>query len=87
MILDDFIYLGSDVVAQNYELLMENKITHVVNCAADISADYHADKGVKYLSFHLKDWVRENIECCFYDVIDFMNDAKQQGGRVYVHCV
>jgi protein-tyrosine phosphatase len=86
-ILQDLVYLGSDVVAQNYELLQEHKITHVINCAADYSADYHIDKGMKYLSLHLKDHVRENIESCFYAGIDFINDAKASGGRVYVHCV
>ena len=87
MILDDFLYLGSDIVAQDYDLLQQNKITHVVNCAADYSADYHIEKGMKYLSLHLKDHVRENIECSFYDVIEFMKSAKQEGGRVYIHCV
>ena len=87
MILENFVYLGSDVVAQNYELLKENGITHVINCAADYSANYHEDKGIKYLALHLKDHVRENIESCFYSGIDFFNDAKASGGRVYVHCV
>ena len=68
-------------------MLKENGITHVINCAADYSADYHKDKGIKYLSFHLKDHVRENIECNFYEVIDFMSNAKKDGGRVFVHCV
>ena len=72
MILDDFLYLGSDLVAKDYEKLKENGITHVVNCAADYSDDYHKDKGVKYLSLSLKDHVRENIESCFYEVIEFM---------------
>ena len=87
MILDDFLYLGSDVVARNYEKLQESQITHVINCAADYSADYHVEQGIKYLSFHLKDHVRENIECCFYETIQFMEQARKEGGRVYVHCV
>ena len=87
MILDNFVYLGSDIVAQDYEKLKQNGITHVINCAADYSANYHEQKGVKYLSFHLKDHVRENIECCFYEVIKFIEGAKKEGGRVYVHCV
>ena len=86
-ILDNFIYLGSDVVARNYDKMKENGITHVINCAADYSADYHVDKGIKYLSFHLKDHVRENIECCFYETIKFMDEAKKENGHVYVHCV
>lgn len=46
MVLDNFIYLGSDNVAQNYMLLHENGISHVINCAADYSANYHEDKGL-----------------------------------------
>ncbi len=72
-VLDDFMYLGSDNVAKDYVKLKENGITHVINCAADYSADYHIDKGIKYLSFHLKDHVRENIESVFYESIDFFN--------------
>lgn len=72
-ILDEFMYLGSDNVAKDYNKLKDNGITHVINCAADYSADYHLDKGLKYLSFHLKDHVRENIESVFYEVIDFFN--------------
>lgn len=87
MILDNFMYLGSDTVAQNYQLLQENGISHVINCAADYSGNYHEDKGLKYLSFHLKDHTRENIESCFYRAIEFITEAKQQGGRVFVHCV
>ena len=86
-IIDGFIYLGSDNVAKNYEMLKENGITHVINCARDFSADYHANKDITYLSFHLKDHVQENIESVFYEVIDFMEKAKAAGGRVYVHCV
>ena len=87
MILDNFLYLGSDIVAKDYDLLKENGITHVVNCAADYSADYHIEKGIKYLPLNLKDHVRENIESTFYWVIDFMTQAKKEGGRVYIHCV
>ena len=86
-IIDKFLYLGSDNVAKDLNKLKENGITHVINCAADYSADYHIDKGIKYLSLHLKDHVRENIECNFYEVIEFITKAKQEGGRVFIHCV
>ena len=39
-IIDGFLYLGSDVVASDKEILMKNGITHIVNCAADYSANY-----------------------------------------------
>ena len=85
-IVPNFIYLGGDKVASNKELLQENGITHVINCAADHSSNYFADS-LTYKTYHLKDNVRENIECVFYDSIDFFEEAKKRNGRVFVHCV
>lgn len=36
------IYLGSDAVAQNRNLLQEHGVTHVVNCVGFLCANYHA---------------------------------------------
>jgi predicted secreted protein len=68
-IIDNFLYLGSDHVAQDEETFSSLGITHVINCAADYSANYFKEKGVLYKSYHLKDHVRESIECIFYDAI------------------
>jgi protein-tyrosine phosphatase len=57
-----------------------------VNCAADYSANYFEDE-LCYKKYHLKDHIRENIECVFYDAIHFIEDARQKKGKVYVHCV
>lgn len=59
----------------------------MVNCAADYSANYFEEKGVKYKKYHLKDHVRENIECVFYDALHFIEEARKDNGKVYVHCV
>lgn len=68
-IIDDFLYLGSDIVAKDSLMLTNLGITHVVNCAADYSENYLQDKGVKYRSYFLKDHVKEDIQCVFYDAI------------------
>lgn len=85
-IIEDFLYLGSDYLAKNKSILQDNKITHIINSAGDYSPNYH-DNDFKYLTFHLKDHPRENIECIFYNAINFIEDAKASKGRVYVHCV
>ena len=85
-VIDDFLYLGSDCIAQDEEMLQKYGITHVVNCAADYSANYF-DKTIQYKKYHLKDHVREQIECIFYDAISFIEDARKSHGKVYVHCV
>lgn len=86
-VIDGFMWLGSDIIARDRETLQKLGITHVVNCAADYSKDYLQDLGVKYKSYHLKDHVRENIQCVFYDAIEFISEARSSGGKVYVHCV
>ena len=60
-IIEDFLYLGSDFLAKNKETLKQNKITHIINSAGDYSPNYH-DEDFKYMTFHLKDHPRENIE-------------------------
>jgi hypothetical protein len=85
-VIDNFLYLGSDFVASDRETLDKYGITHVVNCAGDYSANYF--KGpIKYKKYHLKDHVREQIECVFYDAIEFIEEARKSNGKVYVHCV
>lgn len=67
-------------------MLKKYGITHIINCAADYSANYFDDH-IKYKKYHLKDHVREQIECIFYDAISFIEDARSNNGKVYVHCV
>lgn len=74
-IIDDFLYLGSDNVAQDKQILGDVGITHVVNCAADYSANYF-EGSLSYKTYHLKDHVREQIECVFYDAIHFIEEAR-----------
>lgn len=35
-IIENFIYLGSQAIAQNKEKLLEYKITHIINCSGDV---------------------------------------------------
>jgi len=85
-ILDDFIYLGSDMVAQNKEELQRIGITHIVNCSGDYSQNYYPED-FKYKKYHLKDHPIENIESVFYDAIKFMEECEDGKGKCYLHCV
>ena len=85
-IIPNFLYLSSYNAAKNKELLIQNKITHVINCAADFCENVYS-KELKYLAFYLKDHVMENIECVFYESIEFIENVKKSNGRVLVHCI
>jgi hypothetical protein len=42
-------------VAKSKETLEENKITHIINAAADVAQNYFEGGNIKYLHFNIKD--------------------------------
>lgn len=81
----DHIYLGSDAVAKNREVLRQNGITHVLNCVGFVCPEYFKVDLV-YKTLWLQDSPSEDITSILYDVFDYFEDVRQQGGRVLVHC-
>ena len=87
-IIPNFLYISSYNATKNKTLLEKNKITHIINCAADFCENvFESENKYTYLSFYLKDHVLENIECIFYECIKFIDSVKEKGGRVLVHCI
>ncbi|KAK7318673.1 hypothetical protein RJT34_03378 [Clitoria ternatea] len=81
----EHVYLGSDTVAKNHELLRQNGITHVLNCVGFVCPEYFKSDFV-YKTLWLQDSPSEDITSILYDVFDYFEDVRQQGGRVLVHC-
>ncbi|PNY10114.1 protein tyrosine phosphatase MKP1-like [Trifolium pratense] len=81
----EHVYLGSDTVAKNHELLRQNGITHVLNCVGFVCPEYFKSEFV-YKTLWLQDSPTEDITSILYDVFDYFEDVRLQGGRVLVHC-
>lgn len=81
----DHIYLGSDTIAKSREILRQNGITHVLNCVGFVCPEYFKDELV-YKTLWLQDCPSEDITSILYDVFDYFEDVREQGGRVLVHC-
>ncbi|XP_022735340.1 protein-tyrosine-phosphatase MKP1-like [Durio zibethinus] len=81
----DHIYLGGDAVAKNREILRKNEITHVLNCVGFVCPEYFKNDLV-YKTLWLQDSPSEDITSILYDVFDYFEDVREQGGRVLVHC-
>ena len=62
------------------------QIAYVLNCAADVCPNYFPNE-LTYKKYFLKDSKLENIECLFYDSIDFITAAEKNNSKVLVHCV
>ncbi|KAK8567645.1 hypothetical protein V6N13_105602 [Hibiscus sabdariffa] len=81
----EHIYLGSDAVAKNREILRTNGITHVLNCVGFVCPEYFKHDLV-YKTLWLQDSPSEDITSILYDVFDYFEDVREQGGKVLVHC-
>lgn len=81
----DHIYLGGDWVAKNREVLRKNGITHILNCVGFVCPEYFKSDFV-YRTLWLQDSPSEDITSILYDVFDYFEDVREQGGRVFVHC-
>ena len=79
------IFLGSDAVARNGDQLRSEGITHVVNCAAHICSNYFEGE-LTYRTLWLTDTPGEDITAVLYDSLDFIDNALNSGGRVFIHC-
>ncbi|KAF6157509.1 hypothetical protein GIB67_004447 [Kingdonia uniflora] len=82
---DDHIYLGSEAIAKNRDVLRKNGITHVLNCVGFVCPEYFKSDLV-YKTLWLQDSPSEDITSILYDVFDYFEDVREQGGRVLVHC-
>ncbi|XP_073141153.1 protein-tyrosine-phosphatase MKP1-like [Henckelia pumila] len=81
----DHVYLGSNAVAKNRAILRQNGITHVLNCVGFVCPEYFKNELV-YMTLWLQDCPSEDITSLLYDVFDYFEDVREQGGRVFVHC-
>eukprot|EP00300_Choanocystis_sp_HF-7_P012036 c17719_g1_i1.p1 GENE.c17719_g1_i1~~c17719_g1_i1.p1 ORF type:complete len:425 (-),score=92.10 c17719_g1_i1:537-1811(-) len=79
------IFLSGYVVAQNKALLKQHGITHILNVAGGNCANCHPND-FTYLVLFLNDNSQTDIECVFYDIIDFLKKGTTGGNKTLVHC-
>ncbi|KAG6967763.1 hypothetical protein JG688_00006154 [Phytophthora aleatoria] len=84
--LTDFLYIGGAVAAKNKSMLIQNGITHVINCAASVAPASFPDEFC-YFSIRLRDHSSQDIARHFYSMFDFIERARESGGRIFLHCI
>eukprot|EP00299_Pterocystis_sp_00344_P010241 c4531_g1_i3.p1 GENE.c4531_g1_i3~~c4531_g1_i3.p1 ORF type:complete len:343 (+),score=66.04 c4531_g1_i3:205-1233(+) len=71
------IFLGSDKVAQQRELLLENHVTHILNVTGQVSPNYHAgDESFKYLTLFVAGAIGFGVCLSYFDVL-FHSQSKK----------
>uniref|UniRef100_A0A5B7AX24 Uncharacterized protein n=1 Tax=Davidia involucrata TaxID=16924 RepID=A0A5B7AX24_DAVIN len=81
----EHIYLGGDAVARARDILKQNGITHILNCVGFVCPEYFKADFI-YRTLWLQDSPSEDITSILYDVFDYFEDVREQGGKVFVHC-
>ncbi|CAI9092476.1 OLC1v1027724C1 [Oldenlandia corymbosa var. corymbosa] len=81
----EHVYLGGDAVARDRDILKQHGITHILNCVGFVCPEYFKTDFV-YRTLWLQDSPTEDITSILYDVFDYFEDVREQGGRVFVHC-
>lgn len=85
-ILDGYLYLGSRYTASNRNLLDQHGITAVVNVTPDEPNHFSNDSTFSYLSCPINDDPDENISAYFDVASDFIEQARNEGRVILVHC-
>lgn len=78
------LYLGSVGAAYNKEELLNLRITHILVVANTIEAPYPCD--FQYKQIEVRDSADVNLEEYFDACFAFIDEAKQSGGAVLIHC-
>lgn len=83
---NDYLYVGGIGAARNRSDLLGLGITHVVNCAGTATENLFP-KDFCYYTLRLNDHNSQDITRHFYNVFDFIESAKKQNGKVFIHCM
>ncbi|RLN93356.1 hypothetical protein BBJ28_00015536, partial [Nothophytophthora sp. Chile5] len=84
--LTEFLFIGGATAAKDKQMLSQTGITHVINCAASVAPAAFPDE-FRYLNIRLRDHSSQDIARHFYSMFDFIERARQDGGRIFLHCV
>ncbi|XP_045193963.2 dual specificity protein phosphatase 3-like isoform X1 [Mercenaria mercenaria] len=88
------LFLGDYTIAKKPEKLKPIGITHVVNCACgstfnmiNTDQNFFEDSGIKFHGIAAVDVWKFRMSPYFLDAANFIEQALESGGKVYVHCM
>ena len=83
-IITKFLYLGNQQDSEDYELLKKKGITHIINATSHIKNSFPTK--FKYLRVPILDTKGQNISKYFEETYNFIEQARNMKGRVFIHC-
>lgn len=87
----DGLFIGDIYAARDLAFIVNNKVTHIVNCSSTQIPNHWEPIGISYLSFPWQESPSQLILCpsmtSFYLFYSYIEQALNSGSSVLVHCV
>uniref|UniRef100_A0A671WY94 protein-serine/threonine phosphatase n=1 Tax=Sparus aurata TaxID=8175 RepID=A0A671WY94_SPAAU len=80
----DYLYLGSEWNAANFEELQKNNVGYILNMTREI--DNFFPESFTYMNIRVYDVEATDLLCHWPDTYNFINTARKSGQAVLVHC-
>lgn len=86
-ILQDFLFIGGEEDLTDTQWLDKNEITHILNCAKEVSFPRNYKKRFKCLKLNMEDSEDQKIipEYC-EQAFNFIDDCYKKGGKILINC-
>ncbi|GMI17379.1 hypothetical protein TrLO_g9364 [Triparma laevis f. longispina] len=82
-----FLFVSGAKIAQDFDCLIRNGITHVINTSGINLENFHESSGqFQYLKLDLLDHRSQDISPFFLTCISFIESCREGGGKCLVHC-
>ena len=85
----DALFIGDELAAQDLEFVVNNKVTHIINCSGRQIPNHWEPIGVAYLTFY---WLDVDNQVLFdqndkitTEIYNFIEEAHSKGESVLVH--
>jgi len=85
-IIPDFLYLGNEYNSSCLEQLEALKITHILNMTEEIDNRFESDSKISYRRIAFPDNEKGYIPDIVDQILEFIENARVNKGRVLVHC-
>ncbi|CAD8109745.1 unnamed protein product [Paramecium sonneborni] len=87
----DGLFIGDEYASQDREFIINNKVTHIINCSGTEVQNKWINMNIKYLTFN---WLEQDNEVLFDEknenvnkIYAFIEECFQQGESTLVHSV
>ncbi len=85
-VIDNFLYLGSGLDANDLSQLTGNEIGYILNCTLEWPVFHALPNHIIFKRIGLQDVSTTDIMTHFDQVFQFLDDIRQRKGKVLVHC-